>query len=90
MFTQQEMCDHSVIRALRSLIGDDDGIMLYGFDDIPSSEGYYCSSFDIRTPGEEGIVVALGQVATDEEMTHHLILTYYPLQSAGVYFPFLS
>lgn len=89
MNSEQEIRDHSIIRALRSLYNDPEGNFLYGFEDAPANTGYTGAHFDIVTNDMKSFV-GTGIVATDDEMTHHLIFTLYPIVSAGVFFPFLD
>ncbi len=89
MYSEQEIRDHSIIRALRSLYNDPEGNFLYGFEDTPANDGYTGAHFDIVTNDKKSYI-GTGIVATDNEMTHHLILTLHPIISAGVFFPFLD
>jgi len=88
MLSAQEKRDNLFVAILQRMHNDEEsGEFSYGFDDVPSGEGYYGVHYFIQTCCDNPSLHGFGKMVTDAEMTHVLIETYLPLHCQSIFLP---
>jgi len=91
MLSAQEKRDELFVAILKRMHQDEKtNEFAYSFNDITPGEGYFGVQYLIHKPDDKPILVGFGQMVTDSEMSHVLILTFHPMQGYSIFFPLLA
>lgn len=78
--------DKFAINILRRLHGDEEGLLVYGFDDLEEIEYFHSMFYTVSIKKNPHSFLAYGMIAVHQELTGCLIQSLHPLNQSHLFF----